>query len=533
MSRPLARLAFLLGLLAGAARAQVPDPFASAAQLQSAMAAGALTSEALVQAYLDRIAALDRQGPRLDSVIAVNRHALADARALDGERRAGRTRGPLHGLPILVKDNIEAGDVAATTAGSLALANNATGRDAPLIGRLKDAGAVILGKTNLSEWANYRSTHSINGWSAIGGLTRNPYALDRDACGSSSGSGAAIAAGLAWAAIGTETDGSIVCPSSYNGLVGLKPTLGLVSRRYVVPLSPQQDTPGPMARSVADVAAILTVIAGSDPGDPATAPADAHKSDYVAGLNAGSLKGARIGVMRGAIGGAAATDVLFDQALAVLRALGAVLVEVKPESKADMDALGQAEDLALKAEFKVAINAYLASAAPGVKARTLEQLIAFNASTPAETALFGQEIFQAAAKSPALTDPAYLKARSDARRLAGPEGLDRMLREADVEAIVAESASPAPVVDVINGANDFNEPTTLPAVAGYPHLTVPMGFVAGMPVGLSFIGPAWSEARLLSLGYAFEQATQARRDPSFAASVSQRPDIAAALKGTR
>jgi len=530
MSRSLTLLAVTVSLVAGAAHAEPPDPYASGAELRAAMASGALTSEALVRAELERIAALDHKGPRLNSIIALNGHALADARALDAERRAGKARGPLHGLTLLIKDNIEAGDFAPTTAGSLALKDNLTGRDSPLIARLRAAGAVILGKSNLSEWADFRSTHAMNGWSAVGGLTRNPYATDRDACGSSSGSGAAVAAGLAWAAIGTETDGSITCPSALNGLVGLKPTVGLVSRRYVVPLSPEQDTPGPMARTVADAAAILTVIAGSDPGDPATATADSHKTDYAAALDLHSLRGVRIGVLRGATSGPAAEDAVFDKALKALSDQGAVLVEVPALPASQMQTIGDDETLALQAEFKASIDAYLATAAPGVKARSLDQLIAFDASTPAEMALNGQEIFEAAAKAPALTDPAYLKARAEARRLAGPAGLDKMMSDAKVEAIVAETAPPAPMQDPIDGAPNFDAPTTLPAVAGYPHLTVPMGQVDGLPVGLSFFGPAWSEARLLSFGYAFEQATYARRDPTFASTLNAQPAIAPALE---
>jgi amidase len=527
MRTRLACIVAMASLAAGAARAEAPGPYASGGELQAAMRAGTLTSERLVRSDLKRISALDRQGPRLNSVIALNGHAIADARALDAERRAGRVRGPLHGLTILIKDNIEA-DFAPTTAGSLALKDNMTGRDSPVVARLRAAGAVILGKTNLSEWADYRSTHAMNGWSAVGGLTRNPYALDRDACGSSSGSGAAAAAGFAWAAIGTETDGSITCPSSLNGLVGLKPTVGLVSRRYVVPISPDQDTPGPMARTVADAAAILTVIAGSDPGDPAPAPADTHKTDYAAALDAHALKGARIGVLHGAATEPGSGGALFEQALKALRDQGAVLVEIPALPKSQMQAIGDAEDLAMKAEFKASISAYLATAAPAVKARTLDQLIAFDAATPAEMALNRQEIFEAAAKSPALTDPAYLKARADARRLAGAEGLDKMMADAKVEAIVAETGPPAPMQDPIVSPTNFDAPTTLPAVAGYPHLTVPMGEVDGLPVGISFIGPAWSEARLLSLGYAFEQATHARRDPSFAPTLNQQPAIAGA-----
>lgn len=522
-------LVALLALAAGSAWAAAPDPYASAAEDQAAMTAGRLTSEQLIRAELGRIAALDRRGPHLNSIIALNPHAAADAASLDGERRAGRFRGPLHGLPILLKDNIDAGDFAPTTAGSLALKANLTAHLAPVARRLREAGAVILGKTNLSEWANFRSSHSISGWSAVGGLTRNPYALDRSPLGSSAGSAVAVAAGLAAAAIGTETDGSIVSPAAANGVVGFKPTRGLVSRSLIVPISPEQDTPGPIARTVADAAAVLTVIAGSDPSDPATTEADARKTDYVAALDPGALKGARIGVLRGGAGPSPQTDAAFDQALAALRAQGAVLVELQPLPKAQMEAISAAEGPALRAEFKAAVASYLAASAPGVTARTLEALVAFDQTTPAETALFGQENFETAAKSPPLTDPAYQAERATARRLAGPEGLDWMMREADVEVIVAETGGPPSVVDPVNGVRFLGSPSMLPAVAGYPHLTVPMGQVDGLPVGLSIIGKAWSDARVLSLGYAFEQATHARRAPTFAPSVNQRPEIAGAF----
>lgn len=524
-ARILAAAAAALAILATTAQAKPPGPYASAGEQQAAMNAGAVTSEALVRAYLARIAALDRAGPRLNAVLTLNPHALADARKLDAERRAGHVRGPLHGIPILLKDNIESADGTATTAGSLALKDNVTGRDAPLVRRLTDAGAVILGKTNLSEWANFRSTRSISGWSAIGGLVRNPYALDRTACGSSAGSGAAVAAGLAAAAIGTETDGSVTCPAAMNGVVGLKPTVGLVSRTFVVPISPVQDTAGPMTRSVADAAALLTAMAGSDPADPATREADARKTDYLAGLDAHALRGARIGVVRSLAGRSPQIDAVYEQALAALKRAGAVLVEVKGPDEALAAQLGAAEGDALRAEFKAALNAYLATTPPAVRTRTLDELIAFNAHEPRETPLFGQEIFEQSAKAPAITDPAYLDKRAAARRLA-TEGLDRLMAEAKVEALVAPSGAPPGAVDPVNGMRGFGSPSSLPAVSGYPHLTVPMGQVSGLPVGLSFIGPAWSEARLLALGYAFEQATHARRDPGFPASVSLRPEIA-------
>ena len=512
----------IAGLAAASAAHAADDPaFGGVQDLGQAMAAGSATSESLTKAYLARIAALDRKGPKLNSIIVLNPHALADARALDAERKAGKLRGPLHGLPILLKDNIESADDTATTAGSLALKDNVTNRDAPLVKRLTDAGAVILGKTNLSEWANYRSSHSISGWSAMGGLVRNPYALDRSACGSSAGSGAAVAAGLAAAAIGTETDGSITCPAAMNGIVGLKPTVGLVSRTHIVPISASQDTAGPMTRSVSDAAAVLTAIAGSDAADPATAGADSHKTDYLKALDPAALKGARIGVMRATAGRSPQTDVVFEQALAALTAAGAVLVEVTAPDGKTIDDL---EDLVLRVEFKAGVNAYLASTSPAqVKTRTLADLIAFNAAEPRETVLFGQETFDEAQAAPGLDDPAYLKAKADAKRLAGPEGIDKLLKDAKVEALVAQSGGPSSVVDRVNGGKWLGSASSLPAVAGYPHLTVPMGYVSGLPVGLSFIGTAWSEPRLLSLGYAFEQATKARRAPTFPASVNGSP----------
>lgn len=516
--------------LGGAAAAQALPigPYASAGEAQAAMREGKVTAEALVGADLDRIAQLNHAGPRLNAVIAVNAHALADARALDAERRRGHVRGPLHGIPVLLKDNIESADGAATTAGSLALAANVTRRDAPLVKRLTDAGAVILGKANLSEWANFRSTRSISGWSAVGGLVRNPHGLDRTACGSSAGSGAAVAAGLASVAIGTETDGSIICPAAANGIVGLKPTVGLVSRRFIVPISPEQDTAGPMTRTVADAAAVLSVIAGADPGDPATAAADAHKADYLAALDPAALKGARIGVVRGVVEGSPQTEAAFEAALATLQRQGAVLVEVKLPDDATLGRISDGEGEALRAEFKASLDAYLATTPPAVTARNLDALIAFDRAEPRETPLFGQEIFEQAAKAPPLTDPAYQKQRATIRQLARA-ALDGMLAGAKVEALVSPSGGPASIVDPVNGGKFFGSPTTLPAVAGYPHLTVPMGEAMGLPVGLSFVGPAWSEARLLALGYAFEQAAHARRDPSFQPSVAVRPDVAAAL----
>ncbi|HEX3700888.1 MAG TPA: amidase [Phenylobacterium sp.] len=503
------------------------SPYASAGEAQAAMQAGKITAEALVKADLARIARLNKAGPRLNAVIALNPHALADARALDAERRAGHVRGPLHGIPVLIKDNIESDDGTATTAGSLALAANVTHRDAPLVRRLTDAGAVILGKTNLSEWANFRSEHSVSGWSAVGGLVRNPHGLDRSACGSSAGTGAAIAAGLASVGIGTETDGSITCPSAMNGVVGLKPTVGLVSRRYIVPISPEQDTAGPMTRTVADAAAVLSAIAGSDPGDPATREADAHKSDYLAALTPQALRGVRIGVLHGVVRNSPQTEAAYQAALGALKAAGAVLVDVKLPDDAVLDPIGEGEGDALEAEFKASIDDYLAATPPAVTARSLDALIAFDRTEPREMALFGQELFEASAKAAPITDPAYLAKRAKIRGLARA-ALDGMLADNKVQALIAPTGGPAWIVDPVNGDHFFGSPTTLPAVAGYPHLTVPMGEARGLPVGLSFIGPAWSEARLLALGYAFEQATHARKNPDFIPTEALRPDIARA-----
>lgn len=506
--------------------AQLPGPYAPASEQQETLARGLVTSRALTRMALRRMDRIDSAGATLNSVLSVNPAALADAAGMDRERHAGRVRGPLHGIPVILKDNIEAAGELSTTAGSLALKPNVTRRDAPLVRRLRDAGAVILGKANLSEWANFRSPRSISGWSAVGGLTRNPYALDRSACGSSSGTAVAVAAGIATVGIGTETDGSIICPASMTGVVGLKPSLGLVSRRFIVPISPEQDTAGPIARSVVDVAAVLGIIAGSDPDDSATIEADAHRVNYVAALDRNALAGARIGILRTAALSSRQGDALFGQALDALRAAGAILVDVSAPDDAQKTLLSNAESESLRTEFRAAIDTYLAATPPAVTVRTLDALIAFNEATPVETALFGQETFELAAKTKGLADPQYLQQRAAARRLAGPEGLDRMMREANVEAIVAQTSSPATVVDPVNGTRFLGSPSSLPAVAGYPHLTVPMGQVSGLPVGLSFIGPRWSDARVLSLGYAFEQRTRAWRAPTFPTTITLRPEIA-------
>jgi amidase len=433
-------------------------------------------------------------------------------------------------MPILIKDNIETAGPLPTTAGSLAFAGNVTGRDAPLVARLRAAGAVIVGKTNLSEWANIRSSNSISGWSAYGGQTRNPHALNRNPCGSSSGSGAAVAAGMVPAAIGTETDGSITCPAAINGIVGFKPTVGLVSRTCVVPISHSQDTPGPMTLSVRDAALVLGAIAGSDPADPATADADAHRADYASGLRADALRGVRIGVMRFASG--FGTNAVLEEALGVLRAQGATLVDIAEFP--GREEIGRNELTVLLTELKVDMNAYLATLPPTVQTRTLAELIAFNrAHADEELALFGQELFERAEATTGFDD-AYRHARETSLRLAGPEGIDRLLREHNVIALVGPTMPPAWPIDAVNGDQiSGGGAGGLAAVAGYPHLTVPMGHVRGLPVGLSFIGARWDDARILSLGYAYEQASHRRVEPRFLPSIEESPEVAPHLRPHR
>jgi amidase len=482
------------------------------ARLQADMKSGAITSRELVRVYLARIDAIDKHGPALNSVIEVNPDALAIAQALDEERARSGPRGPLHGIPVLLKDNIDTGDKMLTTAGSLALVNSHAAQDAFLVKKLREAGAVILGKTNLSEWANFRSTHSTSGWSARGGLTRNPYALERNTCGSSSGSGAAIAANLAVIAVGTETDGSIVCPSGINGIVGIKPTVGLVSRSGVIPISASQDTAGPMALSVADAAAMLTALAGADPKDSATTVASRPAAvDYTSFLKRDGLRGARIGVARSLGGFDARVDGLLDQAIVAMRAQGAEIVEL-PDFKID-EKLGDLELTVLKYEFKTGLNAYLATRSDAPK--TMAELIAFNNQQAArELQHFGQEILIDSEAKGSLDSREYRDAAAKAKRLAGRDGIDAALKKHKLDALIGPTVGLAWLTDLVNGDHyTGGNSAQAAAVAGYPHITVPAGFVAGLPVGVSFIGTAWSEPKLIQYAYAYEQATRARRPP--------------------
>ncbi len=505
-------------------RSQPPaSPFAlqevGAAELQRRMTTGSMTSRALVDQYLARIDAVDIAGPALHSIIELNPEARSIADRMDAERKAGRVRGPLHGVPVVIKDNIATGDGMRTSAGSLALAEARAPRDAFIVARLREAGAVLLGKTNLSEWANFRSTRSTSGWSARGGQTKNPYALDRNPSGSSSGTGAAIAASLAAIGVGTETDGSIVSPSNVNGLVGMKPTVGLVSRTGIVPIAHSQDTAGPMARTVADLAALLTVLAGSDPADAATTTPARRQADYTQALDPNGLRGARIGIVRNRLFGShAATDALANAAIDLMRRQGATIVD-----PAHIPTLGQFDDSefdVLLYEFKADLPRFFEWWGPGAPLKNLADLIAYNAAhASTELRYFGQELVeQANAKGP-LTDAAYVQALAKNRRLAATEGIDAVMTEHRLDALVAPTGGPAWLIDLVNGDSGtatLPGPSTVTSVAGYPHITVPMGFDHGLPVGISFFGRAWSESTLIKLAYAYEQATRHRRPPTFA-----------------
>ncbi len=490
------------------------------AELQGKMASGEVTARELVRVFLERIATIDQDGPKLNSVIEINPDALEIAAKLDQERAAGKVHGPLHGIPILLKDNIDTGDRMMTTAGSLALQGSFAPQDAFIAARLRDAGAIMMGKANLSEWANFRSTHSISGWSSRGGQTRNPYALDRSPCGSSSGSAVAVSANLCAAAVGTETDGSITCPAHTNGIVGIKPTLGLVSRSGVVPIAHSQDTAGPLARTVADAAILLGGMTGIDPSDAATLESQGKSyPDYTSFLDKNGLKGARIGVARNFTGYFPKTGAIFEQCLAVIRSLGAEIVD--PANIETEKQLEATELLVLHYEFKADLNAYLAALGPGAPVHSLEEIIAFNERNRERVMpLFGQEQMLKAQEKGPLTEEAYLKALETNHRLARAEGIDQTLKTHNVQALVAMTGDPAWLVDIVNGDSPGGGGCTTPAaMAGYPHITVPAGEVCGLPVGLSFFGAAWSEPLLLRFAYAFEQATMARCIPTFRPSV--------------
>ena len=511
------------GLFAAEGRAEssrfTPPPFefeeATIDDLQKAMSAGSHTSRAIVEAYTKRIDAVDKNGAELHSVLEMNPEALSIADDLDQERKAKGARGPLHGIPVLVKDNIDTADRMSTSAGSLALADQHAREDSPLVRRLREAGAVILGKTNLSEWANFRSTRSISGWSGRGGQTRNPYALARNPCGSSSGTGAAVAASLTAAGVGTETDGSIMCPSSTCGIVGVKPTVGLISRSGVVPISHTQDTPGPMCRTVKDAAYLLGAMAGADAKDAATRGRPAGlTTDYAKGLDTGGARGMRLGVARKYFGFSPDVDEVMKHALAALKDAGAVLIDpVDLPTSAKYDA---SELDVLLYEFKADLDKYLAAAGPGASVKTLAELITFNEKNKdREMPFFGQELLTRAQEKGPLTTPAYRKALATCRQLARSEGIDLYMTKHKLDALVAPSNGPAWITDFVNGDHYTGGSSSPAAVAGYPSVTVPAGFVFGLPVGISFIGRAWTEAKLLRIAYAFEQATKARKAPGF------------------
>ncbi|MCH7564656.1 MAG: amidase [Gemmatimonadetes bacterium] len=484
-------------------------------ELQAAMASGERTARSITEAYLDRIESFDRQGPSLRSVIETNPDALDIAEQLDREREAGTVRGPLHGIPILVKDNVDTADRMTTTAGSYALEGSIPSQDSFVVQRLREAGAIILGKANLSEWANIRSTRSSSGWSGRGGQCGNPYSLDRNPCGSSAGSGAATSANFTVAAIGTETNGSVVCPSSANGVVGIKPTVGLVGRSGIIPISHTQDTAGPMARTVADAAAILGALTGVDPRDDVTnaSQGNAH-ADYTQYLDAGGLQGARIGVARQFFGANPYVDTLMDDAIEAMRQAGATIVD--PADIPTRQQMGEPSFQVLLYELKADMAAYLATLGPSAPVRTLADIIAFNeANADREMPYFGQEIFIEAEEKGPLTDPEYIEAVALARRLSREEGIDAVMDEYRLDAIIGPTGGPAWRTDLVNGDNFSLSSSSPAAISGYPNITVPAGFVFGLPVGISFFGRAWSEPVLLRIAYAFEQATQHRRAPGF------------------
>jgi amidase len=489
----------------------------SISELAEKMASGKYSARSIAEKYLARIEAIDQWGPTMRSVIELNPDALSIADALDNERREKGARGLLHGIPVLIKDNIDTADRMATTAGSLALVGAKPPKDSFLVQQLRNAGAVILGKTNLSEWANIRSNRSTSGWSGRGGLTKNPYALDRNTSGSSSGSGAAVSANLCAAAVGTETDGSVVSPSSINGIVGIKPTVGLISRTGVIPISHTQDTPGPMARTVRDAAIVLGALTGIDAEDKATGYSrNKFSTDYTQYLNLKGLEGARIGVVRKYFGFHPGVDTIINDALKVLKQQGAVLVD-----PADIPTIGKFDDAELTVllyELKADLNAYFARLGASAPVHSLKELIEYNEkNATSEMLYFGQENFLKAESKGPLTSKEYLDALKLCRRMARKDGIDATMKKFKLDALVAPTDSPAWLTDLIDSDHFLGGSSTIAAVAGYPSITVPAGFVFGLPVGISFFGSAWSEPTLLKFAYSFEQATHARKAPKFLA----------------
>ena len=496
-------------------------------ELQEKMESGELTARRLAELYLERIAAVDKSGPCLNSVIETNPNALDIADALDAERKAGKTRGALHGIPILIKDNIDTHDRMQTTAGSLALEGNISAKDAFIVKQLRQAGALVLGKTNLSEWANFRGKRSVSGWSSRGGLTRNPYALDRSACGSSSGSGAAVAANLCTAAVGTETDGSIICPSQTNGIVGIKPTLGLLSRSGIIPIAHSQDTPGPMARTVADAAIVLGALTGIDERDPATRLTRRGKrglSNYAKFLDREGLMGARIGVARNMVGTNARILKIFEHCIEVIKHLGAVLVD--PANVPNFDKFSKTELDVLHYEFKADLDKYLKRLDGDARVHSMEEVIKFNEENQDSVmTYFGQEHMITAQEKASLRDRKYRDALAKNHRLSRKDGIDAAMRKHKLDALIAPSGGPAWTIDLVNGdSNNWDMESTSPAaVAGYPHITVPAGYLFGLPVGISFFAKAWQEPALIKFAYAFEKATQFRRQPGFLPTANLNP----------
>jgi len=486
-------------------------------ELSSRMASGEITSVSITEDYIRRIENIDQSGPSINSVIELNPDAAAIAEERDSERAAGRVRGPLHGIPILLKDNIGTRDRMTTTAGSLALEGSRAPRDSFLAGKLRKAGAVILGKTNLSEWANWRGKHSVSGWSSRGGLTRNPYALDRSACGSSSGSAAAVAASLCAGAFGTETDGSIICPAQTCGVVGIKPTLGLVSRSGIIPIAHSQDTAGPIGRTVWDVAVLLGAVAGADPEDRVTASARKHAPrDYTQFLAADGLKGMRIGVARNMLGSDKRVIAIVESSIRLMRELGAVIVD--PANLPNWNRFGETELEVLSYEFKHDLNRYLASLGPRAMVHSLEDVIRFNEENKSRVMpYFGQERMTEAQSKGPLSSKSYRKALAHNHRLTRREGIDKLISKKGLDAIVVASGGPAWAIDLANGdPSSWDMESTSPAaVAGYPHITVPAGSIFGLPVGISFFASAWHEPTLFRIAYAFEQARPARKPPQF------------------